>query len=323
MAINELNSYDPRAHNAGGFLRNLTLAAVLSTFALVILGGVVRVTYSGLGCPDWPLCHGQLFPPWQLNAMIEFSHRLVASAVVGPLVLATAVSVWFGHRQERCLLYSTSLAVVLLILQGLLGGMTVLNELSPELVAAHLALGQALLACLVVVAIVANYGPLTLPSYTNVNGVIDRFPVMAMIAAIGVYLLLLTGSYVTATGASAACSSDWPLCQGGLLPVSRLPMIHMLHRVAAVLIGTLLMYFLHFGIRGNHRPGEIRLLSMVTAALFIVQVMVGAFTVWLKFPEALIAFHLAMATAVWGAMVAIAAMSLVRKPVSTGYLMHA
>ena len=64
----------------------LSILAVLAAIAQVTLGGVVRVTGSGLGCPDWPLCYGQIVPPFQLDALIEYSHRL-SGAILGVLVL--------------------------------------------------------------------------------------------------------------------------------------------------------------------------------------------------------------------------------------------
>ena len=76
--------------DTGGFhawFRGISAFTVLATFALVILGGVVRVTGSGLGCPDWPGCDGGIFPPLETKAIIEYSHRVTASFVVGPLIL--------------------------------------------------------------------------------------------------------------------------------------------------------------------------------------------------------------------------------------------
>ena len=72
------------------WLQGLSTATAASVFILVIIGGVVRVTESGLGCPDWPLCYGQLLPPLEYTAIIEYTHRFVASVIVGPLILATA-----------------------------------------------------------------------------------------------------------------------------------------------------------------------------------------------------------------------------------------
>ncbi|MFQ6027327.1 MAG: COX15/CtaA family protein, partial [Dehalococcoidia bacterium] len=103
-------------------MRRISLLAVFFTFSLVILGGVVRVTGSGLGCPDWPLCYGRVIPPLEMTAIIEYTHRLVASAIVGPLVLLVCGVVWLAHRRERWLVVPASLAVALLLGQGLLGG---------------------------------------------------------------------------------------------------------------------------------------------------------------------------------------------------------
>ena len=89
MAIGQASGTPPETGKTGSRFRGLTLFTVLAAFALVVLGGVVRVTESGLGCPDWPLCQGRLIPPLETSAIIEYSHRLVASALLGPLIVAT------------------------------------------------------------------------------------------------------------------------------------------------------------------------------------------------------------------------------------------
>ena len=288
----------------------MTVAAV---FALIIIGGVVRVTGSGLGCPDWPLCYGKVFPPLEFTAIIEYTHRLVASAIVGPLILLTSGTVWLAYRREPWLVIPASLSVVLLIGQGLLGGVTVLQELPGEIVAAHLAVAEALLACLLLLTVVAFRGPLRLrPGAAKETGS-DRFPMLALIAAAGVYLLILSGSLVTGSGATAACLS-WPLCQGELFPQQMPAAIHMGHRFVAAIIGGLVLYVAHLGFRDRQRPPEVRLLSVMVAALFMAQVVVGAVTILARFPIELMALHLAMGTAVWGAMATLAIFALTRNP---------
>ena len=150
------------------WLRGLAWASVISAFALIILGGVVRVTGSGLGCGgDWPLCDGRLLPALTAADIIEYSHRLVASAIVGPLIIATAAVAWLRFRRERWLSISAAVAVVLLLLQGGLGGVTVLTELPGHIVAAHLALAQALLGCLLLILIAAYRRPLFPPGHPH------------------------------------------------------------------------------------------------------------------------------------------------------------
>lgn len=322
MAVAESSGLLSRPGKVHGWFRGLFLVTVVAVFALIVLGGVVRVTGSGLGCPDWPLCYGGILPPWQLEAIIEYTHRLVASAIVGPLVLATCGVVWLAYRRELWLVVPATVAVVLLLGQALLGGVTVLKELSPGAVAAHLALGEALLACMILVLVVGYRGPLNVRPGSRGGGSTDRFPVLVLISAVVVYLLLLTGSYVTVTGASWACT-DWPLCRGSVFPGDRLPMIHMAHRFVAAITGVFLMYTLHLGFRGRQRPAQIRLLSMAVAALLLIQVVVGAAMVWLEFPKSFTALHLSMATTVWASVVALAVLSFASRAVPSGEIRHA
>ena len=319
MAVAESREFLSRQSKAHGWFRGLFLVTAVSVFVLVVLGGVVRVTGSGLGCPDWPLCHGSIFPPLRLEGIIEYTHRLVTSAIVGPLVVATSVVAWLAYRQEPWLAVPATIGVVLLLGQAVLGGVTVLNELSPGIVAGHLVLGEALLACMILVVVVGFRGPLTLQSAGQEHGKTDRFPAMALASAVGLYLLMLTGAYVTASGATGACTS-WPLCHGSVFPSARLPMIHMTHRLVAAVIGAFLMYTLHLGFRGRQRPAPVRSLSMAAAALFLAQVMVGAATIWLGFPRSFIALHLSMATAVWTAVVAMVALSFAPRRAPSGVM---
>tara|TARA_Y100000031_G_C7925513_1_gene250278 strand:- start:209 stop:511 length:303 start_codon:yes stop_codon:yes gene_type:complete len=86
-------------------------------------------------------------------------------------------------------------------------------------------------------------------------------------------------------------------------------MIHMAHRLVSGIVGLFLAFVLYTGIRQRNRPESIRLVSKGIAALFLAQVLIGAVIVWLKFPADLRALHLGMATAVWGAVVVLAALS--------------
>ena len=322
MAVANTSGLLSRPSRALPWFRGLTLATVLSTFALVVLGAVVRVTGSGLGCPDWPLCHGGVLPPLDSQAIIEYTHRVVASFLVGPLVLATFVGAWLAFRQVRWLVIPATVALLLLLAQAILGGVTVVNELPGGVVAAHLALGEALLACLILVSVVANRGALLLSSGQRPEGKPDRFPFLMLAAGVGIYLLLLSGSYVTMTGATGACL-DWPLCQGDAFPEHRLQAIHMGHRLVAAIIGVFVIYTLHLAIRENHGPPPVRFLAIAIAALLVAQMLIGAATVWLKFPVEIRALHLGVATAVWGMMVWLVTLSFTQQHVPNREPAHA
>ncbi len=302
----------------------MALASVVSTFALIILGGIVRVTGSGLGCGgEWPLCDGSLIPPLTKEDIIEYTHRLVASAIVGPLIIATFLVALFRYRRSRLVLVSSGVSVVLLLAQGGLGGVTVLTELPGHIVAAHLALAQALFGCLILVWVAAYRlpgpgseeatGKPTVEGRAAGNA--DGFPRLAVITAIATYALLLSGAYVTATPGALAVCPHWPLCDGSFWPSGSLQMIHMLHRVVAAVIGLLILHTAFKAYRiGARHPASGGMILMVLggfgAAVFIAQVFIGAAAIWLHFPVTLRAAHIGLATAVWGIMAAVALLSL-------------
>src|ERR1700680_2391093 len=80
--------------------RRLAVVTAICAYLQIALGGVVRVSGSGLGCPDWPLCHGRPYPPADMHAIIEYSHRAVGS-VTGVLIIATVVMAWVVFRKRR------------------------------------------------------------------------------------------------------------------------------------------------------------------------------------------------------------------------------
>ncbi|MBI2166129.1 MAG: COX15/CtaA family protein [Chloroflexi bacterium] len=278
----------------------VSFATVIALFALVTMGGVVRVTGSGLGCPDWPLCHGKLIPPLDTPTLIEYSHRLLAS-VAGLLVLATAVLAWRSHRREPRVMAPATLALVLLVIQVVVGGLAVLGELPPETVTLHLALAEALLASILVVWLVAWRSASLTTGRLVIGSRREPDRILYLGALLFGYILLLSGSYVVGSGATTACV-DWPLCQGSLLPVGRLPLVHVAHRFFAAAFGVLVVVTAVTAWR--LRP-DLRVAAACLAALFAGQVAVGAALVWLRFPAPAQALHLSVATAVWMNLVAL------------------
>jgi heme A synthase len=142
----------------------LALASAVGAFVLLVAGGFVTQTGSGLGCPDWPLCHGKVVPDFSnANTAIEWTHRTVA-AIVGVLVLVTTFFAWRDRRGEVRILWTATMSLVLVIVQAGLGGATVLSELNPVVVVIHLSMASAVFAMAVATALLAFILPRPVPA---------------------------------------------------------------------------------------------------------------------------------------------------------------
>ena len=212
--------------------QRLAAATLGTAILLVTIGVIVRATDSGLGCPDWPLCHGQILPPLgDAKAWIEWVHRSVA-ALIGFEIVGLAVLAWLDHRDRRSLLWPSVAAVGLVGFQAWLGRETVRLGNSGESVTAHLAAAMLLVALLVFVTVRASY-----PAHLGPGGRGQRFTLLATFSVVATFALLLFGSHVTATD-GALVFPDWPLMGGTLLPaLTDLTSPHVLHRWVAVVVG--------------------------------------------------------------------------------------
>jgi protoheme IX farnesyltransferase len=278
--------------------RFLTLAssATITTYVLIVLGGVVRATGAGLACPDWPLCHGRLIPPLQGLILIEYSHRLVAS-VVGLLTLAVAISAW----RRRIFPAHAALAVLLVGVQIVLGGLTVRTELSAWLVVAHLGTAMAFFATLV--ALTARAWLRDQPGQRT------RFRTLALVTVVATFGLVLLGGYVSATEAGVACP-DWPLCYGQILPSSSGPVaVHMLHRFAAAFVGLLIILTAAAAYRTQRGRSDVQAASAIAVGLLVLQVLLGALNVEYRLAPGVTTSHLATAAALFATLVVLVVMS--------------
>ena len=275
--------------------QRLCLLACAVIFGLIVLGGVVRATDSGLGCPDWPRCHGSLIPKWEKHTLIEYSHRLTAS-VAGVLVLAVLVWAWRSYRRVPAILYPAALAFVLIIFQAWLGRETVVRELPEEIVTLHLAI--ALTTFSVLVTLTAATFALEHPAPRPAVGPgFGRLPVLAVATA---FLLALLGAYVAGAGYGLACGG-WPLCNGEALPSAGGASVQIAyhHRTVALLLGIVLVGLAWLGWRARAKAPLEATLAGAALALFLVQSLVGAANVWTRLAAEASAAHLALATLLW------------------------
>ena len=211
-------------------LRRLAWTGAGLTLGLIVLGGVVRITGSGLGCGDhWPMCNGQWFPPLDLPTMIEIGHRW-AAALVSLSVLGLAVTAWVRHRHQPALRRPATLALALLVVQVLLGAVTVKLALPPWVIIAHLANAMLLLATLLVTALRATVPEASTP--LDRGGRHGAHSLVVVTAALGFGVILL-GAQVANFHAGLLCLG-LPLCNGALLPPEApLAALHWTHRVFA------------------------------------------------------------------------------------------
>ena len=290
----------------------MVVAAILSALFQVTLGGVVRVTDSGLGCPDWPLCHGQVIPPFDTATLIEYSHRLSGS-VLGLLVIATAAIAWTRLRANRVALIASVVAVVLVVAAGILGGITVLTELDPRFVLLHLAIAEIMIACLIFAAIAGwNFDAAEI-TRENEQAAAMKPLIVASIA--GAFILILSGSYMVGSGYGTSCAT-WPLCRGSLMPEGMAYAIHMGHRYVAAIVGVVILWTAWKAWSTASNQSAVRLAAAFIGASFAVQIVVGALVVWSGFAADLKATHLSLATLVWVGLAALAGLIYSYRPAS-------
>src|SRR5438128_738550 len=298
--------------------RALVYASLIASFLVVVWDGVVRVTGSGLGCPDWPLCHGQFLPSLDSATRIEWTHRFLA-IVSGLTVAAMVLWTFVSYRGDRRVLWLAIGVAVLYPLQAVVGGITVLLELSPEWVTLHLANAELLLAALTILAVIVRWPALArerAPGWTW----------LILASAIGMFVVLLSGALLRGANATYACFS-WPLC-GAIalpldqapshanvlaqridLPTSGAPLIAMLHRYITAVVGLALIAACAQAWRHRREVPGLGGAAIATALIFVLQVAIGAANPLSNFRDWALAAHPAAASLLWCSTVALAALA--------------
>ena len=285
-------------------VRVLAWAAAACTYFLIVLGALVRISGSGLGCGEhWPRCYGRWFPPLNdIGTLIEWNHRLFAG-LVSVLVVAVAVAAWWESRATPMVrsepasplaaLGGTSsplplslVAVGLLALQVTLGAIVVKLALPPWTVILHLGTAMLLLATLLIIATEAGSALRFTPGLRP--GLV--------ILALG-FVTVLFGALTANLGAASACLG-FPLCNGQVIPAGNyLQAVHWIHRL------------LGFGLLAGlawwawRTPRAQRGAAIAALLLAAAQVAIAAAMVLLALPRGLQVAHAAVGTALWAALV--------------------
>lgn len=307
------------------WLHRFAIATSVATFCLVIAGGLVTSTDSGLAVPDWPLSYGQLMPPMVGGILYEHGHRMVATFVG---LLTTILAIWLWRAKDRKWVRGLGLiALLTVITQGVLGGMTVLFLLPTWISVLHATLAQTFFSLTIVLALVTS--PFWRQHVASELASVKRTRTLAVATTAAIFLQLILGALLRHTKSGLAIP-DFPLVYGHLLPpmdASALPVIneyrlgwdlapvtmsqiwiHFAHRVGALLVAVIvLMNVSH--IFSTYRDSRLREPALLLGTMFVVQVLLGALTVWTGKGVEIATAHVATGALLLGVSVLIAVRS--------------
>lgn len=285
----------------------LSLAALIFTFLLILVGGLVHSTGSSLACPDWPLCFGQVFPEMKGGVLYEHSHRLLASLVAW-LTLALAVTLFRTEKNDKTLRILGPAVFGLVIFQAVLGGITVIYKLPRMVSTTHLATAMFFFASILFITVRLYLNkkdvacdPTDLRQAKNLRSLL-------FLGIVFLYSQIVLGAFMRHTGAGAVCTTI-PLCEGEIWPELAHPAIrlHMLHRLGGVFtfIWLTLSAFFVFRRAKFTSPFAVatRTISAAVPFLMILQIVLGFISAitFLAIPPVML--HLGLATFLFGTQV--------------------
>ena len=284
--------------------RVIAWVAAAATYLLIVFGAIVRITGSGMGCGDhWPLCNGHLLPPFDdLATVIEWGHRQ-AAVLVSVFVVSLAAYAWWLRRAPSAVGRQPSAApywaVALLVVQVLLGAITVKLELPHWTVVLHLMTAVLLLGTLLLAAI----------GWRPADGGWRSADRSARAALVIGFVTVLLGGMTAKMGAAGACTG-FPLCNGQIWPTgSGLAHLHWIHRLFAY---ALTLHVIGWAVRSRRTVGRSDSRTVgpfVILGLITLQVLVGAGLVTAGLPPAMQVVHVAVGMALWSALVIVSATS--------------
>lgn len=270
----------------------VALVALGALSLIVLTGAGVRLTGSGLGCPDWPKCYGQTVPPLNTHAVIEFGNR-VLTGFVGFAVIAASILAWFRRPFRWHLALFGALLPLGVIGQAILGGEVVRHHLAPSLVMSHFILSMLLLDASFALAWCSRYEP------GERRASSDRLGVWAVRGLVPLgQLTIAAGTVATASGPHAGAHAGQLVRRFDFEGSGTLEWVVQRHAVIATVFGlaTIAVWLL------LRRPGgDSRAVRPVTAVigLLALQGVVGGVQWALKLPTEIVWVHVALAVTTW------------------------
>src|SRR5579863_1625838 len=272
-----MNQSPTEVEKARGLHRFAVLTAC-ATFGLIFVGGLVTSTGSALAVPDWPLAYGKLIPAWEGGIRFEFGHRLAAGTVV---ILTLALMTWAWRAEpRRWVRQLVFIAFGLIIVQAILGGITVLLELPLAIAVAHAATAQALFCLMVSIAIFTNPRWETTSTISAAPARI-ALPTLAAATTVVIYTQILIGAVMRHMSAGLVIP-DFPLSFGYLVPPywNEYIAINFAHRCGAVIVTAMVLWTAARVLRTHREVAALRRPALGLILLLIVQICLGAITIW-------------------------------------------
>lgn len=285
-------------------LNKYAVFVMCATFILIFAGGLVTSTGSGLSVPDWPLSFGQLFPKMEGGIFFEHGHRMIAGTVL-VLTMILSVLLW-KFESEIWVKYIGLFAIISVLLQAVLGGITVLLKLPLWVSVSHAGLAQLFFCFIVTIAVATDPGWHLLnakiskaiengQTLQKISKKISITIYLSIITTITIYLQILLGAIMRHMGAGMAIP-DFPLNFGQVIPPgdSWTPsvIIHFVHRIGAFIVAVMLVsatvQILRFCKNGLTEDNlfiktfyvKLRHIAIFTHILLFIQISLGAFTIW-------------------------------------------
>ncbi len=262
--------------------------------AMMTLGAFVRASESGLGCPDWPACHGQLVAGGH-HALIEEAHRWLATILV-LAVVGLALMVFRDYRHERRVTRPVAWMLALLALQVILGGVTVLLRNVAWTVVAHYGAAALLVWSITLVAVRLAFS-------ADERAPRDSFSRLTAWFVGLSYGLLVAGSTLANADSDTACGRGFPLCNGALFPsLNHLVVIALVHRVWAGVLLVLALWVLIRSRRDRAGAPPIKWAAAVGSIIYIVQAGLGFLIVGVSDSTATQVLHSSIGSLTWLAL---------------------
>lgn len=272
----------------------ISYVALAALTVIVLTGAAVRLTDSGLGCPDWPRCYGRAVPPLSFHSLVEYGNR-VFSATIGLIALGAFIAALLRTPRRRDLIWLSALPPLGCLAQGMVGAFTVRNHLAPGFVMTHFGLSMLILipaVALVFRARQPDSGPERPPSTDGVTVWLVRFT--ALLGA----LTIFAGTVATAAGPHAGADDGQLVHRLHFRGAETLVWVIHRHAILATTLGlcVILAWFL------ARRRGENAALVeslMVAGVLMAAQGLVGSVQYGLELPADLVWVHVTLATITW------------------------